>query len=101
MNNDLLPSRIETITAVAERDRPLYESAAVGEGYTLIAGGKQLQKLRAAMRDSASAPSLPRPARGKEPTLSKRDWMITLGAAAPQERKHLLAAAGRGDIRIK
>lgn len=97
-----LPTHITTIVDVPERDRPLYELDDFVDGYSLIAGARPLQALRKAVHEAGhTSPQLPRPAPGKEPTLSRRDWMLVLGAAQPNERKHLLAAAGRGDIRVK
>lgn len=101
-NLPTLPTHIQTIDAVPERDRPLYERDDFVEGYSLIAAARQLRVLRAAVHEAGhSSPSLPRPKPGKEPTLSRREWMIVLGAAQPNERKVLLSAAGRGELRVK
>ncbi|MTD93117.1 hypothetical protein GIW81_02075 [Hyphomicrobium sp. xq] len=96
-----LPTSIESISEAPSSQQPLYESDAAG-GYTLHAGGRQLQKVRKAIRDAGYMPAaIARPPRGKEPVLDRREWQIALGAASPPERKLLLAAAGRREIRFK
>lgn len=91
-------ARVTNIASVPPSQRQIYRRD--GAGYALTPGGHVLAQLRTGRSTAIDALTVLPRSRAGTPTISRRDWTQTVTTATDSERRQLLAAAARGELRI-
>lgn len=96
MTQTRLPKQVHSYSEVPQGMSHVYEDDPDTGGYRLSAGGMLLRRVQEGL---AAGESQPVPT--TRTRVTRADWFATIGVARPQERKHLLAAVGRGAIKVE